>query len=247
MISGIGSTGAAAGMTQGIRHGHRPRPDPSQLANDLFSKLDTKGQGFLQQADLETAFSNAAAAGGSSATDKAGADAVFKALDSNGDGKLTKQEMTDSVKNIFSQIDGARGHQRIGGDSDGDGDGSRGSASSVGGAAKAGLTKDQLTSAANALSSSDSKLASLMSSLASNFSAADTNGDGQVSAAEARAYAQSQQTTAAPAASGTSGNPTSSSNGGESDHKLMHQIMQLAHAYSGSSTVSAGTTVSATA
>lgn len=55
-----------------------------------------------------------------------------------------------------------------------------------------GYTEDELSAMANDVSSTDSALSSLFETLASNFDDADANGDGKVSAAEARAYRDSQ-------------------------------------------------------
>jgi hypothetical protein len=80
------------------------RPDPKEMANDLFSKLDTSGQGYIDKTTLQNAFdqttSNADASGNSTTVDT-----LFSQLDSNGDGKVTKQEFSDSVKNLVDQLD----------------------------------------------------------------------------------------------------------------------------------------------
>ena len=116
MISGIGGY---AVTTQGAGYGQKPqKPDASQMASDLFSTLDAKGRGYLERSDFESAFSKLSASGVSPSAVTAGADALFKVLDGNGDGKLTRQEMTDAIKNIFDQIGKAGGHEgggKIGG------------------------------------------------------------------------------------------------------------------------------------
>ncbi|MDP2431196.1 MAG: EF-hand domain-containing protein [Pseudomonadota bacterium] len=98
MSSAIGGIGGMMGGMNGMQ-----RPDPSQMADKLFSKLDTKGQGYIEKSDLQSAFDkvapNAAVAGDSSA------DEVFKALDNDGDGKVTRQEMSDSVRKLADQLD----------------------------------------------------------------------------------------------------------------------------------------------
>lgn len=56
-MSGIGSISSSNAMTQamgGMRAMHRP--DPTTLAETLFSNLDTTGQGYIQKTDLQTAF-----------------------------------------------------------------------------------------------------------------------------------------------------------------------------------------------
>jgi hypothetical protein len=75
------------------------RPDPAKMAEDLFSKLDTSSQGYIQKSDLQAAF-NTISSDASSNTDD-----LFSQLDANGDNKVTKQEFTDGLKNLASQFD----------------------------------------------------------------------------------------------------------------------------------------------
>jgi hypothetical protein len=106
MIGGLGKQDNSAQAVQGGQ-----KPDASQLVSRLFAKLDASGLGSIDKAGLESAFSKLYSAGttGPGATggknSAASADAVFKALDANGDGKLTKQEATDSLSNILTQIE----------------------------------------------------------------------------------------------------------------------------------------------
>lgn len=234
------------------------RPDPAKLAEALFAKMDTGGQGYLQQSDFETAFGNisstsstdstsTASATSSSSTSTASADALFKAMDSNGDGKLTQTELTDTLKKLSSQLDGHFQHSRThgsgsapppppSGDADGDGDND------------AGLTKDQLTTMASQISSSDPQAASLMSTAAANFDKADTNGDGKVSFKEAMARQQSLSSTTISATSDmtssgsteSSTSDASTSSGSSSttgthasngNQELFGQLMKLLSAY----------------
>ena len=51
MVSSIGSfSSSAAGFT---------RSDPTQMASKLFSKLDTKSQGYIDESDLQSALARA--------------------------------------------------------------------------------------------------------------------------------------------------------------------------------------------
>ncbi len=108
-MSSIGSIGSASGML--AMQGMHRRPDPSQMAAQLFSKLDSTNQGYLQKTDLENAFSSI-----SSTTD---VEALFTRLDSDSDGKLTKQEFSDSLTKLAEQLDqqfqGMRMQQAMGG------------------------------------------------------------------------------------------------------------------------------------
>ena len=74
------------------------RPDPTQMANKLFSQLDTKNQGYLEKSDLQTALSSAT--GDSSSN----VDALFTQLDGNSDGKVTKDEMADTLKKLADEL-----------------------------------------------------------------------------------------------------------------------------------------------
>ena len=56
-----------------------------------------------------------------------------------------------------------------------------------------GYTVGELTTLASETSSTDSALSSLFETLATNFEAADANGDGRVTASEAMAYQESSK------------------------------------------------------
>ncbi|MDD3482965.1 EF-hand domain-containing protein [Azovibrio restrictus] len=97
-----------------------------------------------------------------------------------------------------------------------------------------GYTAEELSSIAS--STEDSNLATLMNSLAANFDAADTNGDGKVSSQEARAY---QEASSADKAGGTSSTDSTS------EAAIMRRIMDLVQAYGSSSDTASGLSVSA--
>ena len=98
-----------------------------------------------------------------------------------------------------------------------------------GGKKDEGLTADQMTEIAS--KTDDSDLASLMKTLASNFEAADANGDGKVTHDEAMAYQEQNQATGATTTASTS----SSSSASALDENVVKQIMQLVQTYSGQS------------
>lgn len=279
-ISSVNSGGSAM-MMRGM-----PRPDPSKMAEDLFSKLDTKGQGYIEKSDLETALGSVSQSGGSSSSSVA--DEMFAKLDGDGDGKVTKEEMSATIQKIAAELDGPAPRARMQGgmpppppsggahgagstdstasssessdpaDANGDGtvtieeslayEASQASsgadtASSAtsdaeaelmqmaaggmpppkdGGPNDQGFTKDQLTSMVQELGSKDSERAKVMSDIADNFDAADTDGDGKVNASEARTFEESKN------APGTGASSSASS----ADAQFMKQMMQLLHAYS---------------
>ncbi|MBK7849500.1 MAG: EF-hand domain-containing protein [Zoogloea sp.] len=96
MVSSIGSSGmvSMAGMQ---------RPDPSRMASNVFSKLDTKGQGFIEESDLQSAFSQlTSASSGSAESDSA---ALFKVLDGDSDGKVTESEFSSSMQKLADALE----------------------------------------------------------------------------------------------------------------------------------------------
>ena len=160
MSSAIGGAGGCSSAMMGGMNGMQ-RPDPSKMADNLFSKLDTKGQGYIEKSDLQGAFDQA-----SSKTPSV--EDIFKALDGDGDGKVTKQEMSDSVQKLADQLVGQLQNMRMGGMSKSD---------------VSGMAESATGSAAQKLTG-----------LAENFDAADTNQDGNISAQELMAYQASNET-----------------------------------------------------
>lgn len=223
-ISGYGSS-AMSGMG-GMQH--MRKPDPSKMAEDLFSKLDTKGQGYIEKSDLQSAFDQLSSSGDSGSS--ASVDQVFSSLDGDGDGKITKDEMSSSMKKIAAELDSQFNKMREGGmppppppqGAEGQND--------------AGFTKEELTSQLNEIGTSDSKRSSLISNIVNNFEKADSDGDGKVSFKEAMAYDQANQA----GASASDSSATASSSSGMSDTtkldaQIMKQIMELMRAYGGDS------------
>lgn len=200
------------------------RPDPSQMANKLFAKLDTKNQGYIEKSDLQSAFNQIS--GSSSSDNTSSVDEIFKQLDGDSDGKITKDEMSSGMQKLADQLDSqfnsmrtsGKGGQGMGGMQ---GMGSMPPPPPPSSGSGDGLTKDQLTSISNETGSTDSKLTNLVE----NFEKADTNQDGKVSMQEAIAYDQTNQTSASTSAS------TESSSATNSGADVMMKIIQLMHAY----------------
>lgn len=234
MVSSIGSSSYSSYAVS--------RPDPAQMASKLFSKLDTKGQGYLSETDLQSAFNQmftSATGGSSSASSTSGTDSeasqLFKALDSDGNGQVTKSEFTSGLQKLAEALDNQASSSRMGQahgaggmapppppQGDGDGDGGDG-------VSGAGLTKDQLTSQLQQIGDTDSQRSSLISKIVANFDKADTNGDGKVSAQEAMAYDRSSRSSGTAATASAEG--TSSSSNQLSDARLLHRVMALMRAY----------------
>ena len=228
MVSSIGSTSS-----------YWARPDTGQLASKLFAKLDTKNQGYIEKSDLEAALSNVAQSSTASSTSTSAADTVFKQLDSDGNGKVTEQELADSLKKLTDQIDAQRQYMAVAASANGAQAGTQGMPPPPpsDGASDAGFTKDELTAQLSQIGSSDTQRSSLMSSIVANFDTADTNGDGKVTGAEAMAYAQSQQgTPSAQASNGTTSasdasTSSTASASGATDDAVLRRILQLLQAY----------------
>lgn len=204
-ISGGSGSYSAAPVT---RHQHS-KPDPAALATAMFSAIDTKGQGFIDQADLGTAL--ASVSNKASNGQALSADDAFKQLDTNGDGKITQQEFADDLKAMFANMQ-AGGMRPPHND--------KPNANSA-----TGLSKDDLTG----ISSTETNAArkSQLDELIGNFSAIDSNGDQQISAKEVMSYKQAQLA-AQNTDSATSTKPSASQ---EAEAKLLRMIMQISRSY----------------
>ncbi|MDO8990791.1 MAG: EF-hand domain-containing protein [Sideroxyarcus sp.] len=199
-ISGIGGSSTWS-MMQSMRQ---------KMAEDLFSKLDTSSQGYIDKSTLQTALENVS----SSTSD---VDALFTKLDVDGDGKVTKQEFTDILQQLESQLQAGE-NMRSGGmppppppQDD------------------TGFTQKELTAQLDEIGSSDSKRSGLIASVIENFDQADTDGDGKVSMREAMAFEQSGSTAAG--ASSSTSTMDSSVTSADSAEKIFKQIMMLMQAY----------------
>lgn len=151
----------------------------SQITNSIFSRLDTKNQGFIEKSDLNKALD------GLSESDS---DALMESLDTDSDGKVTKTELSDNIDQLLSQLKSNMTQSQGGMPPPPSGD--RPPPPPPQGNDE-GFTKDQLTEMAS--STDDSKMAEMMSKIAENFDAADTNQDGKVTGEEARAYQDKQE------------------------------------------------------
>ena len=170
MSGAIGGTGGYSSAMMCGMNGTQ-RPDPSKMVDNLFSKLDTKGQGYIEKSDLQGAFDQA-----SSKTPSV--DDIFKALDGDGDGKVTKQEMSDSVQKFADQLVGQLQNMRMGDKGGG-----------MGG--MDGMSKSDVSGMAESATGS---AAQKLTDLVENFDAADTDQDGNVSVQELMAYRVSNET-----------------------------------------------------
>lgn len=157
MVSSIGSS-TASSLAQ--------RPDPSQMVDKMFAKIDTTGKGFIDKSDLQAAFAQTSSSG--TASSAASVDDVFKKLDSNGDEKITKQEMSDGIKKLSDELNSQYNDMRT---------------SSKGGKPPAG---------GGAPPSGNGSASQSSSSSTKTYDPADADQDGKVSAKELIAYESDQ-------------------------------------------------------
>jgi Ca2+-binding EF-hand superfamily protein len=230
-MSSIGSIGSGSSMMMQSMWSMK-RPDPSEAAANLFSKLDTSGQGYIQKSDLQAAYDKISASSTTSASTSgtSGVDDLFSRLDTDSDGKVTKQEFSDSLKQLSEQLDSQLMSMRM---KDGmQGGGEMGGMPPPPPSDETGFTKDALSSQLQEIGSSDSQRSGLISSIIDNFDQADLDGDGKVSLEEAMAFGQSSLDSLSSASSSTSSNSASAStSASEANAKVMMQILQLLQAY----------------
>lgn len=190
----------------------------SQMASLLFSKLDTKSQGYLEKSDLVSAFSQI-----QSDTSSSSADDVFAAFDSDSDGKVTESEFSQTLSKLQEQLDSQFNQMRMEGMN---GQAPQGMAGMPPPPPEndARFTQEELESQLDETGSTDSQRSDFISNIVENFAAADADSDGKVSFAEAQAYNESAGQDSA----------TSSQSANSSDAEIMMQIMKLIHAYGSS-------------
>src|ERR1700676_1951309 len=123
---GQSSTGSTTSASQ----------SPSSALQDLFSQLDSNGDGQISKSEFESAL-------GAGGTNIAQADSVFSKLDTNGDGTVSLDELSSALKGA-----GGKGHHHVagsGGSGDSSDSGSSGNSS--------GSSSDPLLQALQAASS----------------------------------------------------------------------------------------------
>jgi Ca2+-binding EF-hand superfamily protein len=194
----------------------------SQIASQLFSKLDTKNQGYIEKSDLASAFSQI----GGTSNDDTSVEDVFAALDSDSDGKVTESELSSVMSKLQDELESQFNQMRMQGMSGQSSQGMSGMPPPPPPGNDSGFTKEELTQQLSEADSTDSARSSLISKVVSNFEAADTDGDGKVTFQEATAYDESTQTAT------TTSDASSSKTAESSDAQIMKKIMELMHAYS---------------
>jgi hypothetical protein len=187
----------------------------SDWASQLFSKLDTKNQGYISKDGLTTALKSSEGKG-----PQVSAGDTFSQLDGDGDGKITKSELTDAVSKVAdllnAQADASRVRQAARPDSPQPAGGAGGPPPAHGAGGAGGAEGASSTSGT------------------SYVAAADTNGDGAVSEEEEAAYEKLQASGGADAANAASGTGSAGGAGKaghahkpDAAHELARALQQL--------------------
>ena len=219
------STSSIASLYSEASSQRRQRPDASTMAEDLFTKLDTTGKGYIEQSDLTSAIS---ALSSTSSSGSNSASELFSQLDSDGDGKVTQDELTTSLQKLAESLDSQFDEMRMQGGMP---------PPPPPGEDDAGFTEEELTDQLAEIGGTDSSRASLISNVVNNFDAADTNEDGKVSFQEAIAYdkanpaSSSSSTTDSTNSTDSTSSATSVASGDTSDAQVFRQLMDLLRTY----------------
>lgn len=147
----------------------------TKFAEALLTSMDSDSSGSIDSAEFSSA-----ALSLSSSSDATSITEAFSALDTNQDGVVGADELASSISSIMGQ----QGTMAAGGRPPPPPPPPQGGEDTD-------YTEDELTAMSSETSSTDSVLSALYETLATNFSAADTNSDGKVSSTEAMAYQES--------------------------------------------------------
>lgn len=108
-IGSMSSSYSTMTTSMGAHRAHRP--DPSKMASQLFSQLDTSNKGYIEKSDLQSALDSASSSSSTSGTNSA--DALFSKLDGDGDGKVTQDEMSSGLKQLADELDSQFSQMRM--------------------------------------------------------------------------------------------------------------------------------------
>lgn len=100
-LRGVGGIGQTMHTTTAGFGGQRS--DPTRMAEELFSKLDTAGRGYIDKADLQAAFDKIAGSGSASDSSPMSSAELFAVLDADNDGKVVKQDFVDTLVALRDQ------------------------------------------------------------------------------------------------------------------------------------------------
>ena len=83
----------------------------SNWSDSLFNKLDTKKQGYVDQSDLAAALGTDETG---SATNSDDAAAMLKQIDGDGDGKITRSELSTAISKVADELNAQFDSSRVG-------------------------------------------------------------------------------------------------------------------------------------
>ena len=201
----------------------------STSISQLFTKLDTKSQGYLEKSDLISAFANIGGDNNASSVDD-----VFQALDSDSDGKVSESEFTSTLSKLQEELDSQFTQMRMQGHGGHGPQGMGGMPPPPPPQDDSGFTKEELSSQLEEIGSTDSERSTFISNIVNNFEAADADGDGKVTFQEAQAYnsqSDSSTTTSDSGTDSTISTTAAASTAASNEAQVMLKIMQLMHAY----------------
>jgi Ca2+-binding EF-hand superfamily protein len=115
-MSSIGSVGGmmSAMLTgPGSPAGRAGRPDPSAMADKMFSRIDGNGDGGIDKGELTSALGRFSPKDGSSDA-TATADKMFAAFDADGSGSISQQETRTGLENLKQQLESQFQQMRAG-------------------------------------------------------------------------------------------------------------------------------------
>lgn len=181
----------------GISSGGSNRPDFSQIQQSIFDQADSNGDGSIDSSEFDSMIQNSPRldkALSSIVTNpdgsKATPDQIFKAVDTDGDGKISVDELKGAMKTAHSHMHGHHGGPPPVSDDSSSGD------------------------------SSDTSTSGISSTVNQIFQLLDTDGDGQVSSTELSAamsnLSAANGTTGTTSSSDSASSSSSSSDSGSS-------------------------------
>jgi Ca2+-binding EF-hand superfamily protein len=185
----------------------------TQTADTLFSQMVGSDRDYLEASDLEAAIGQLSGVSGSAGDSDASE--LLAALDTDADGKVTREEFSDSMQQVLDRIDSEFARLRM----------QSGLDETTG---PAGFTQAEMAQQLADLGSEDSARSASLSGIVENFAAVDTDQDGRVSLPEAMAYNAANGLTGPADAAASSAARTAT--GGLSD-QVLKQIADLMEAY----------------
>jgi hypothetical protein len=91
-MSSISSLSSSGGGYSSYAATRTQRPDPAQMSQDLFKKIDSDGSGGISADELQTALDALSSSGSTSAKD------VLAKIDANGDGSVGADEFSQALQ-----------------------------------------------------------------------------------------------------------------------------------------------------